>query len=250
MIERFINLRNKKYFHVIITIVIMTIILFTLGVLILRYHVEGETNMPFCVSKISIISSAEGYDKEAINTKWAFDISQSNDIFLYLDKNEQYDAQEIIKSVTVDNFQIDAKQKENIKIYRPDATEEKMIFKNKQENIVQKIEYLAEGQSNLKQLKISNQGGIIAFRCSYDNLAEYTSNEEEIKHQELLAKAGVKLEDLKMKVTFDLIIELEKGKKYLSTINLDFPVEDIIEKGTTSREITDLKDIIFKRVNN
>ena len=43
-------------------------------------------------------------------------------------------------------------------------------------------------QSNLKQMKISNQGGIIAFRCSNDNLKQFTSNDEEINHQELLKR--------------------------------------------------------------
>ena len=103
-------------------------------------------------------------------------------------------------------------------------------------------------ESNLKQLKISNQGGIVAFRCSIEKLAEYKSNEEEISHQELLKKAGVNQEDLKVKLTFDLMITLEGGTQYKSTIHLDFPVGNVIEEGTTSKEITELKDFIFKRI--
>ena len=105
-------------------------------------------------------------------------------------------------------------------------------------------------ESNLKNLTISNQGGIIAFRISNDNIVRYNSNEEEINHLELLKKAEVKQEDLNAKITFDLTIKIAEGNKYKTTINLDLPVEDVIEQGTTSKEITDLKDFIFKRVNS
>ncbi len=57
-------------------------------------------------------------------------------------------------------------------------------------------------------------------------------------------------EDLKAKVLFDLTILLEGGKEYKANIHLDVPVEDVIEKGTASKEMTNLKKIIFKRVNN
>lgn len=250
MMRKLRDLTSKKHFHIVVMIVIITIILFTLGIIILKYNVEGETNMPFQLSKISIISSSEGMDKETTDTKWAFDVYQSNDIFLYIDKNEEYGKTEAIKSIIVNNIQIEAKQKDNIKIYKPDEQEEKLIFKNKEENKVEAIEYTGAMESNLKQLKISNQGGLVAFRCSNNNLATYTSDDEEINHYELLKKAGVKQEDLETKITFDLTIKLEEGKEYKSTIHLNLPVEDVIEKGMTSIEITDLKDFIFKRVNN
>lgn len=250
MIRRWSNLTSKKYFHIVILIIIIAIILFALGIIILKYNVEGETNMPFQLSKISIISSSEGIDKETTDTKWAFDVYQSNDVFLYIDKNEGYGKTEAIKTVKINNIQIESNRKENIVIYKPDEQEEKVIFKNKEENIVQNIEYIGDMESNLKQLKISNQGGLVAFRCSNNNLATYISNDEEINHHELLKKSGIIQEDLKTKITFDLLIKLEEGKEYKSTISLDFPVDDVIENGTTSTEITDLKNFIFKRINN
>lgn len=250
MINKLRSITNKKYFHIVVVIVIFAVILFILGIIVLKYNVEGETNMPFELSKISIISSSEGIDKEATNTKWAFDIYQSNDVFLYIDKNEGYGKTEAIKTVKINNIQIEAKKKENIRIYKPDEQEEKLVFKNKEENIIESIEYIGDMESNLKQRKISNQGGIVAFRCSNDNLATYTSDEEEINHHELLKKAQIKQEDLQTKVTFDLSIELQAGKEYKTTVNLDFPVDNVIERGTESKEITDLKNLIFKRVNN
>ena len=35
---------------------------------------------------------------------------------------------------------------------------------------------------------------------------------------------------------------------FKGTINLDMPVEDVIEKGSSSKEITDFSNVIFKRV--
>ena len=225
MIRNIKNLINKKYFYRVMVTITIAIIIFLIGMFVLKYNIEGETNIPFTISKIAIISSGEGIDKQTSDTKWAFDIYQSNDIFLYLDKNQNYGKTEIIKSVKIDNIQINAIKKDNIKIYRPEE---------------QNLEYIGDMQSNLKQMKISNQGGIIAFRCSNDNLKQFTSNDEEINHQELLKKAEIIKEDLNANITFDLILQLEAGKVYKTTINLDLPVEDVIEKGTTSTEITDL----------
>lgn len=240
MIRNIKNLINKKYFHRVMVTTIIVMALFILGMFLLKYNVEGETNIPFTISKIAIISSGDGIEKQVPDTKWAFDIYQSNDIFLYIDKNENYGKTEVIKSIKIDNIQINAIKKDNIKIYRPEEQEENVIFKNKSENILQNLEYLGDMESNLKQMKISNQGGIIAFRASHDNIKEFTSNEEEINHEELLKKAQISKEDLNANITFDLILQLEAGKEYKTTINLDLPVEDVIEKGTTSKEITDL----------
>ncbi len=248
MIGKFRNIRNKKYFNIVMIMIIISTILFALGIMILRYNVEGETNMPFQLSKIAVISSQEGMDQGGTDTKWTFQINQTKDIFLYLDKNSGYGKTEAIKTATIDNIQIEAKEKGNIKLYKPDEQEEKTIFKTKEENEVQKIEYTGEMESNLKQLKISNQGGIVAFRCNINQLAKYASNDEEINHQQLLKKADVKQEDLEIKLKFDLTIKLQGAKEFKATIPLDLPVGNVIEEGTASTEITQVKDIIFKRM--
>lgn len=246
MIRRLREITHKKYFHMVVVISMIVIILFILGIFVLRYQVEGETNMPFTLSKISIISSSEGIDKEAIDTKWAFDVCQNNDVFLYITKNKRYGKTEAIKEIVIDNVQIQAKQKDKIKIYKPDEQGEKQIFKTKEENRVSDLKYTGGQESIFKQLKISNQGGIVAFRCA-NLLTEYKSDEEEINHQGLLKKIGITQEDLQTKVNFDLTIKLEEGKEYKTTITLDFPIDNVIEQGTTSREITDLTDFKFRR---
>lgn len=248
MLDRLKRITNSKSFHIVVIIVIITIILFTAGLIILKYNVEGETNMPFDLTKISVISTSEGIDKEAGENKWAFDVNQNNDIYLYIDKNKNYSKTEAIKSISIENINVESKINEKIKIYKPAVQVENSTFKNTQENEITNLEYLGDMQSDLKNLKISNQGGLLAFRCAINNVAEYKSNDEEINHYELLKKAGVKNEDLQTKITFDLLIKVQEGKEYKTTINLDLPVDDVVEKGTTSIEITDLSKFIFKRL--
>ena len=59
MLDRLKRITNSKSFHIVVIIVIITIILFTAGLIILKYNVEGETNMPFDLTKISVISTSE-----------------------------------------------------------------------------------------------------------------------------------------------------------------------------------------------
>lgn len=248
--EKLSKIVNAKYFHVFIVGFIILAMLIGVGLITLKYNAEGETNMPFELTKISVISSSEGEDKEVEGSKWAFDLYQTNDVYLYIDKNKYYGKTEAIKSVLIDNIQIEAKNKENIKIYKPDNKEENVIFKNTEENEIKELEFFGDIESNIKTLKISNQGGLVAFRCSNNNLVEYISNDEEIIHNQLLKKANVTIEDIKIKLIFDLSIDLEDGKKYKTTIQLDLPIGNVIDDGITSTEITDLDEYIFKRAKN
>ncbi len=250
MIDKFKKLTKTKSFHICMIMVIIVIILFVVAMLVLRYSVEGETNMPFELTKIIIISTQEGIDDGQTNTRWSYNIHQANDIYLYIDKNENYDETEIIQSVIIDNFQIEATNSENINFYKPDAEEEDVIFQYNDEDIVESLEYTGDVESDLKNLKISNQGGIIAFRCSNNNVAQYQSDEEEINHAELLKKAGVTEESLEINLTFNLTIVLEDGKEYQAEVKTELPVGNVVEEGSSSIEITDLEDVIFKRIHN
>ena len=250
MIDKLKDLTKTKSFHICMIMVIIVAILFIVGMLVLRYNVEGETNMPFELSKIAIISSQEGIDDGQTDTRWSFNVHQANDIYLYIDKNENYDKTEVIQSVNIDNIQVEADNTENIKLYKPDAQEEKVIFKYKDEDIVENIEYTGDIESDLKNLKISNQGGIVAFRCSNNDVANYKSNDEEINHNELLKKCNITNEDLQIKLSFHLTIKLESGKEYQAEIKLELPTGNVVENGNASTEITDLDNIIFKRIHN
>lgn len=251
MKEKIRYIIGKRSFHICMVIVIIAIILFILGMIVLKYNVEGETNMPFQLKKIILISSSEGVDKEAGENKWAFDINQNNDIYLYIEKNQNYEKQEAIKTITVDHINVQ-KQNEtgNIKFYRPNISEQEKMFTNKEENLIQSIEYEGAMESDIKNLKISNQGGKVVFRYANDKIAEYVSNDEEINHSELLKKSNITEENLRAKLTFDFTIETEAGKEYKANISLNMPVDGVIENGTASDEITDMSNIIFKRTKN
>lgn len=244
------KITKSKAFHICIIIVIITVILFIAGMLMLKYDVEGETNMPFKLSKIAVISAQEGIDTGETDTKWSFNVNQGNDIYIYIDKNENYGKTEAIKSISLNNFNIQSKNNENIKLYKPDPQEEQLIFKYKDDDIVQDIEYNADVQYDLKNLKISNQGGILAFRCSNNNVGKYKSDDEEINHSELLKKININNEDLKINISFNLNINLESDKKYQAEVSLELPVGDVINNGNASKEITNLDNIVFKRITN
>ncbi len=251
MKEKIKYIVNKKTFHICMLIVIVVIILFTLGMIVLRYSVEGETNMPFVLSKVVIISSVEGSDKETGESKWAFDVSQNNDIYFYIQKNPNYSKEEAIKSILINNIQVNkTNEKGIINFYRPNTTASGGNFKDNEEDKIQEIEYTGSLESNFKTLKISNQGGIVMFRYANDNIAQYISNDEEINHSELLKKCNITDNDLKAKISMNLKIIIESGKEYKANITFDMPIEGIIEEGTASQEITNTSNIIFKRIKN
>lgn len=246
-IKKFIN---TKQFHICMVALIVFAILFVVGVVSLKYNVEGEGNLPFYVSKISIISNVEGNDVEDSTNKWNLQVNQNNDIYLYIKKNDDYKDTEIIESVKLNNFNIEQNSKiGEIKLLKPDSNIESVIFKNTTEKEVNEIEYIGDMNSNIKEMKISNQGGLVVFRYAINNIGNYISNDdEEINHSELLKKLNVNDDDLKFKVTFDICITLNSGKAYKSNISLELPVNDVVNQGTQSTELTDLKNIVFKRM--
>ena len=242
---------NKKIFHIIMIVVIIFIILCVAGILILRYQVEGETNMPFKITKISLVESVEGIENQGAGEKWNFNVNQNNDIYIYIEKNSNYLKTEIIEEVQINNINMN-KQKQigELKLYKPVLDEKRMFF-NATENEIAEITYKGELESNIKDQKISNQGGIVAFRYAINNISQYVSeSDEQIDHSQLLKLTNVKKEDLQTNLSFNIIIKLTSGKKYQATVNLDIPIEEIIEKGIDSKDITELGNIIFKRIEN
>ena len=178
-------------------------------------------------------------------------LNNLNDIYIYIEKNFSYGKTEIIDSVEVKNIKAN-RQKElgELKFYKP-VMDEKKMFVNQTENEITDIIYTGELESNIKEQKISNQGGIVAFRYGINNLSQYVSeNDELINHSQLLKLTNITQEDLQTQLTFDIIINLKSGKKYQAPISVDIPTDEIIEKGTVGIDITDLKNIIFKRIEN
>ena len=242
---------NKKILHVIATIIMVAIVAFIIGMLFLRYQVEGETNMPFKISKISIIESVEGIENKDAQEKWSFNVNENNDIYIYIEKNDNYGKTEIIDKIQISNITI-SRQSElgETKFYKP-TEEEKRMFNNLEENEVTELTYNGDLTSNIKEQKISNQGGIVAFRYAINDIAQYSSEEDkEIDHSQLLKLTNITQEDLQTTLTFDIVINLTSGKKYQAPISIEIPTDEIIEKGTVGIDKTNLNNIIFKRIEN
>ena len=110
----------------------------------------------------------------------------------------------------------------------------------------EEIIFTGEQLTKIKELKISNQGGLIAFRVANRKLGSYISNDKEIDYKDLLKKIGIKEDEIKLNISFDISIILTENKQYKTTINIDLPVEKVVEDGKSSKEING-KDFIFKR---
>lgn len=243
---------SRKILNICIVCIIIIAIIFIAMMLILNYDVKGETNMPFQISKIYIVSTVDGQDVESDEYKWNINVTQNNDIYLYVEKNKEYSKQETISSIKLDNFNI--KQKPTIgelQIYKPTVSDTS-IFQNIDENIAKEIIFKGTKSSDTRNLEISNQGGPVAFRCANNNIGNFSSNDdEEINFNQLLKKLNISEENLTGVVSFNMTLTLDSGKSFKAeNIELKIPNSNIVEEGRVGIEYTDLQNIIFKRIEN
>lgn len=234
----------KKHIAIFIIALIAIVILS----IMVKYSVEGETNMPFEISKIMVISTAGGTEKEDSSNKWDLTLLQSNDIYIDIIKNKNYREEEIIDKIIIDNFKLETvPAKGNVNIYRPNNSSG--IFNNKEEyKINSQLIYTGDEVSNLENLKIANQGGLILIRYVNENLGNYTSNEDtEIRHDgTLLGKVGLTNEEIQFGVSFDISIELKSEKKFKTTVEIQMPKGNLIQEGITNYQINS-DELVFKR---
>lgn len=243
------ELKGKKIVHICVILGIIVLILIIAGIIMLRYQVEGETNLPFELSKMIVVSTAESNELEAVaDTKWNFSVNQYNDIYLEIQKNDEYTKNTNIKNITFENFVIEKNSgAENIKLYR--ANSEGKVVEDEAHLVGSSLTYKGEKETNLDELKISNQGSIILLRSVNQNVCEVRSNDEEIIHDgTLLAKGNANSEDLNYKLSFDVVIETSRDIKYKGTISIELPTGDVQTQGKTQLEKTDFSDVIFKRM--
>ena len=169
---------KKRIIHTFVIIFIVIMIMLIASLLMFKYHVEGETNLPFVLKKINIISTAESdliQDEEGI---WHAGILQKNDVFFTIEKNSNYKKEELIKKISFENFGV-TKTNENmvVEIYRP--TISASTYNYSEEYKVQILEYQGGQSTNTEVLQINNQGGLIAFSVTSGNLGEYIFSENE-----------------------------------------------------------------------
>ena len=241
--------KTKQTIKLCLAITVVIVILAIVAMIMIKYEVEGDKNMPFNLSKIMIVSTAEGVENEGKN-KWNFNIYQNNDLYFYIDKNNHYKGNDTyIEKVRIENIQITRAPKAGeIKAYMPNSVEGRLYSYDNTYIIEEKLEYKGAGKSNSQTLEIGSQGGNVLIRFSNTNLGGYSSNDDkEIIHDgTLLKKLQLTQEDINFAVSFDFIIEVQ-NYKYKANIQLELPYGNIVENGTESIEKVDMEDIIFKR---
>ncbi len=244
------NEKNKKLIKICLGIALLIIIITIIVTLVLRYNVEGETNLPFKITSLRVVSTAQGNNNEDTQNKWNIDVIQKNDFYFYLEKNSDYTKDASISKVTFENFQIEkSSDKGTVNIYKPSANS-MLYYYNNDYKIENSISYTGALSTNIAALEISNQGGLIGFSIAINNLGTYINNDDsEIIHNgTLLSKLNLGFEDISMKISFDMIIETTSNNKFKATFTFDLPNENIIETGISVLDKDDLDKIVFKRI--
>ena len=239
-----IQILKKCIFLFCLIIILMVVIS-----VMVKYEVEGEKKLPYSLSKIFVISTVEGTPIDDGQNIWNINVKQANDLYFYIDKNEV--TEETIKQITIENFSItQVPQKGEVAIYRPTGELEKLYTYSEQNYLNESLTYTGAAIDDLKTLEIANTGGVIGCRVALDNLGTYISNDStEITYNgALLQNIGVNLEEIKMELCFDILIETNKNVTYKGAITVQLPGEELIEKGAANFEMSDFEEVVFKRL--
>lgn len=240
---------NKIRNTFIIALTIFVILLIA-GFIMLKYDVQGETNLPFNLAKINIISTAKEETVKNEEEKWQMNILQNNDIYFYIEKNNDYKKDVVIEKIIFDNFNIiEENNLGEVKVYKP-SEDESDVYKYKVDYEVSSVEYKGSLVTNNKFLEINNQGGIAEFSIANINLGSHPIDQEQTLSADgsLLNLINANYEDLKFSISFDMTIVVENENTYKTQIVLDLPVGDITQEGVCTKEDSELKDVVFKRI--
>ncbi len=226
------------------------VILFMIVIsIMIKYDVEGEKELPFSISKILLVSTVDGKNIEDTENIWNVDITQVNDLYVYIDKT--IEDEQTINEVRIENFVVNkSPAKGKLKVLRPTGEIANLYTHSEQDYLNDKIVYTGGIIDDLKSLEISNNGGILGFRVAIEDLGNYTSNEDaEITYNgKLLSNLGVAIDEIEFNMSFDIVITTNENVSYKGTINLDMPVDSVIEEGSSNKEITDFSNVVFKRI--
>lgn len=236
----------KKSLFIIFLVVLLMIVIS----IMIKYDVEGEKKLPFSISKILVVSTVDGKLNEDTENIWNIGVTQVNDLYLYVDKTIKDDEQ-TIKEIKIENFVINkAPNRGKLKVLRPTGEIANLYTHSHQDYLNDKIVYTGGVIDDLKSLEISNNGGILGFRISVEELGNYISNEDETITYDgkLLSNLGVTVPEIEFNVSFDVIITTSENISFKGTINLSLPIDTVIEEGSSNKEITDFSDVVFKRI--
>lgn len=231
---------------IIIAVMLITIV----AIMLLKYNVEGETDMPYVLKKMVVISTANGTNTQTDENKWNISINQNTDIYFDIERNTEHKSTENIRNIKIQNIQIIGTEYYTPKAYMPSSETEEM-FNYIDNNIIQnELIYDVGKDKDTQNKKITTEGGIVAISFCNPNIATYKGNEDKMTYDgTLLNKVGITLEQIKATIKFDLVLETASGKKYKAEINLQTPADDITKTGIVINEDIELKNIVFKRTN-
>lgn len=269
ILEKMKTQKFKLIFALSVFFVLTIIVIIRLAI----YQKEGEKNMPYTISKIIVVSKANKYEKdtestegeqpeesvqgedqpvEEDNSMWKFDLIQTNDLYISIEKkDENIKKNEKIKSVSIGNIQVEENPiKGKLRAFMPNSLEGDRYTYTNDYAINESLTYRGAESSNFQNLQISSNGGIIGFSMANTEIGKYISGEDEeiLYNGRLLSKLGITDADVKSKVSFYVVIELDNGKKYSGKVTVDINCEGLVENGTAQQEITDFSNVIFKRV--
>ena len=235
----------KKILFIALLIISILVVLF----IMFKYSLEGEKNLPFSINKILIVSTVDGQVNEDQENIWNIAVEEVNDIYIYIDKTIEEDV--TIKEVKLDNFNIvKAPQNGKIEVLRPTGDLPNLYTYSEENHLNNEIKYVGGILDDMKSLEIANNGGILGFRVSLTDLGNFISNEkEEIKYDgTLLSDLNINNDDISFILDFDITITTSENINFNGKITLELPAGNIVEEGTSNKEITNFDDIIFKRV--
>jgi len=238
------NLVKKCLFitGIVISLVIVVLIM-------KKYEIEGEKRLPFSISKIFLVSTVDGKVVDDPSNIWNIGVTQVNDIYMYISKTSESDL--VLEEIRLENFRLTKyPQKGNVKLLRPTGELSNLYTYSEQNYLEESLIYKGNIIDDMKSLEISNNGGVLGFRFSLEDLGSYVSNDAaEITYDgKLLSNLGVNIEEIEFNVEFDVIIKTSDDVNYKGTLKLELPIDTVIEEGSSNLEITDFSNVIFKRV--
>lgn len=246
-----IEIKQGKTLKKYIILFFIILIFCTTFFIMYKYYVEGEKNLPFTITKLVIVSSARTEDIEINDNTFEANVIQKNDIYIAIEKNKEYSKQDAIKKIILNNFKvIETGKKGELKCYRTSLNDKKFDYTENYE-VKDSLEYIGDKDTNLKleNMTISNQGGLIELSAIINNLGKitYSENDNIVTDGSLLSRLQLTNDDVKCKISFDMVIELSEGNTFKTTIILELPAGDIINEGVSTNEI-DLSKLVFKRI--
>ena len=161
--------RIQKLKFIIAIFIIVLVVAFVIF-RIIKYQTEGEKNMPFNLSKIIVVSTAQKEDisqENEQNNIWNFNIIQTNDVYISIERNKNNTKKdEKIKNISINNIEVTESPAVGVlKPYMPNSLEGEN-YKYSDEYVVNdSLTYRASDKTDYKNLQIGQNGGSTTLRC-------------------------------------------------------------------------------------